>query len=239
MTIDPRAISAARNNADLYEAVFQAHGLAYHRTENAFVADDPPPPYYAHITTVSPAGRTALFAQLSRLADRHHGVVGLKDSFCTLDPATTAFELLFQASWIWRQGPPAQMPEDWQVVTDPHDLEQWEADWKANGSATDVRMFPASLLATDAVVFLGQKANGHFTVGCLANRSVDCIGLSNVFAATPSAAAFAKAADAAALVGGGLPVVGYETGGPLDQARQAGFDAVGNLRVLVSRDTRR
>jgi hypothetical protein len=31
----------------------------------------------------------------------------------------------------------------------------------------------------------------------------------------------------------GLPVVGYEDGATLDAARQAGFDAIGDLRIWM------
>ena len=40
-----RAHHAARNNADLYEAVFRALGLGFHRDASLFRAIDPPPPY--------------------------------------------------------------------------------------------------------------------------------------------------------------------------------------------------
>jgi hypothetical protein len=234
MITDPHAISAAKNNADWYGAVFQTHGLAYHRTANTFIADDPTPPYYAHLTTTSPQAPGALLAELSRLARRCHGSVGLKDSFCALDPATDGFAMLFQASWIWRQGPQPLMPENWTVVTDPDDLQRWETDWKSNVSPTNTRMFLPSLLGRDEVVFLGQKVARRFVAGCIANQSADCVGLSNAFAATPSAAAFARAADATASVWDGLPVVGYKRGLSLDHARAAGFETVGELRVLVS-----
>ena len=103
--------------------------------------------------------------------------------------------------------------------------------------SSEVRMFPA-LLARPDVFFLGEKAQGRFLAGCIANRSRDCIGLSNVFAETPSPDAFAEAADAVSALARDLPVVGYESGPMLDNAALAGFDRVGDLRVLVSGNAR-
>jgi hypothetical protein len=99
-------------------------------------------------------------------------------------------------------------------------------------------MFPASLLARQDVFFLGRKAQGRFVAGCIANRSHDSIGLSNVFTETPSGNAFAEAADAASVLAGNVPVVGYESGPTLDHAALAGFVRVGDFRVLVSGNAR-
>ena len=44
----------ARNNADWYEAMFAAHGLAYERSDKAFIGLDAPPPYYSNITLQAP-----------------------------------------------------------------------------------------------------------------------------------------------------------------------------------------
>lgn len=38
---------AARNNADWYGTMFDVHGLRYQRSEAAFWAIDPPPPYHS------------------------------------------------------------------------------------------------------------------------------------------------------------------------------------------------
>ena len=43
---DARARLAAANNADVYAAVFAAHGRRFHRDAGLFRAIDPPPPCY-------------------------------------------------------------------------------------------------------------------------------------------------------------------------------------------------
>ena len=58
------------------------------------------------------------------------------------------------------------------------------------------------------------------------------MGLSNVFAA--SSDLFEQAAAAVASVDPHLPIVGYESGTSLEQARSASFTTVGDLRILVA-----
>jgi hypothetical protein len=130
------------------------------------------------------------------------------------------------------------MPDGWEVVRYPGDLALWEDSWKSSGSPAALRMLPASLLARDDVFFLGRGNNGRFDVGCIANRSTDCVGLSNVFADQPSQHSFSQAADAVSAICQELPVVGCESGNELTFAKNAKFDLVGPLRILVTRTAR-
>lgn len=235
MTVDDKAICGARNNADWYEAVFSAHGLRYRRLAYAFVAEDVPPPYYSKLTVLSPDQNAKILPELVKLARHFDGTLGIKDSFCQLDLGLNGFETRFEASWLWRAPRQVPIPEGWAKLSNANDLLMWEESWKRNGSPTNQRMFPETLLARDDISFFGRRANDRFIAGCIVNRSADSIGLSNVFAETPSDAFFAQAADAAASVDGDLPVVGYESGDELAFAHQAEFDTVGQLRILVTR----
>lgn len=237
MAVDIRAISGAKNNADWYEALFSAHGLRYRRLSFAFIAEDVPPPYYSKLTVLSPNENEKILPELASLAREFDGVLDVKDSFCQLDLDQNAFETLFDASWVWRGPCQACLPAGWKKLSNPNDLLMWEESWKWNGSPTDQSVFPESLLTREDVNFFGLKASDRFVAGCIANRSTDCIGLSNVFAETPSETFHAQAADAAASINNELPVVGYESGDELVLAHQAKFDTVGQLRVLVTRQT--
>ena len=234
--VDSRAICGAWNNADLYEAVFAANGLKYHRSAHAFLAQDVPPPYYSALTVLSYEHDAEILSELPHLVGRMGGALGVKDSFCQLDLGRYGFETGFEASWIWRSARQVSLPSGWEIVRHASDLEIWEEGWKRNGSPTDRRMFPEAFLAMQGIFCLGQKSEGRFVSGCIANRSDECIGLSNVFAETPSQGVFSQAADSAAFVGGNVPVVGYESGDQLKYATQAGFDTVGPLRILVARN---
>lgn len=238
MSIDPRTIIAANNSADLYEAMFASQGLAFTRFPFAFVALDTPPPYYSDLTVQSPDHPTELMAEIKRSALRFKGRVGIKDSFCQLDLAAFGYEILFTASWIWRDGEILPLPPGWVQIMDEAGLQQWEEAWKASGSPTTHRMFTPAMLARRDVSFLARIVNGEIIAGCIANRSRNCVGLSNVFSAEPDQTIFAQAADAAAATAPGLAIVGYEAGDALTQAKHAGFQTVGVLRILVSRDAR-
>lgn len=220
-----RTSLAARNNADLYEAVFEAHGVAFERTGFAFLARGAPPPYYSHMTVTAP-GHGAVLSRL--VAERARPGFNLKDSFLEIDPAAHGLVLRFEATWLWRAPGPRGADPGWRRADD---LSRWEAAWKAT-SPTERRMFPDAMLGRDDLAFL-IAGEGEGIAGCLANRSEGAVGLSNVFG-PPNPATFLAAADAVAALAPDVPVVGYEAGDVLPAARAAGFDATGRLRVLAA-----
>ncbi|MEL6573269.1 MAG: hypothetical protein AAFQ64_16520 [Pseudomonadota bacterium] len=238
MKIDERAIYGAQNNADLYEAVFDAHGLRHDKLPYAFVGQDCPPPYYSNLTILAPNQTKAVVSELSKLAVRFNGTIGLKDSFCELQLEQNGFEKLFDASWIWLEPKLQEMPDGWKILSDHNELAAWEACWKRNGSPTERRMFPEAILERQDVFFLGKKQGAGFVMGCIANVSNNCVGLSNVFAERPSAHAFSQATDAVGAFGNKRPIVGYESGAELDFAIQKGFTIVGDLRILKAKNAR-
>ena len=99
-------------------------------------------------------------------------------------------------------------------------------------------MFPEAFLAREDVTFIGKKESDCFAAGCIANLSDDCIGFSNFFTESSSAEVYADAADAVTALGYDLPIVGYESGAILEFAHWAGFESVGNLRVLMTENTK-
>lgn len=231
--VDSRALQTAANNADLYALVFEAQELRFDRYVYAFVARDQPPPYYSNLTVLSPDHSGDVLDTLAQLSACFDGKIGFKDSFCQINVAQNGFDLLFKASWIWRDAAPAQMPRGWDVVQNEAELSDWEDAWKACGSPTSVHMFRPDLLTRSDIAFLGKRdAKGDFSCGAIVNTSAHCAGLSNVFAVEPSAHAFAEASAAAGAVFPELPLVGYEAGDPLAHAIACGFEPVGELRIF-------
>lgn len=228
---DERAIAAARKNADIYEAVFASHGLRFRRTAFAFIGEDRPPPYHSNLTVLAPDRRDEVLAALRDLA-RAFGDVGIKDSFAESDLRAEGFEPLFAASWLWREPLPAASA--WRVADTPDALLAWEATWKRD-SPTLERMFPDALLSGGDLTFLCRRNDGRITAGCLANRSGDVVGVSNLFAADEPERLFAEATAAVAAFHPGLPIVGYARGATLQAARAEGHVETGPLRVLVAR----
>lgn len=238
MGVDPRTIIAANNNADLYAAMFASHGLNHERLACAFVGKDRPPPFYSNLTVLSPGHGDEIALQLRALAQSFNGSIGMKDSFCELDLRSNGFDVLFGASWIWREAGPPIGSSSWEKLENEADLLLWEAAWKQSGSPTPQHMFTAELMARPEIVFLGRRTGGKFDAGCIANLSETCIGMSNVFSLLPSGGVFAQATEAVASVAPHLPIVGYEAGQELDHARKVGFIPVGDLRILVAKAAR-
>lgn len=238
MSVDPRAIIAANNNADLYAAMFASRKLGYERLPHAFVGFDRPPPYYSNLTVLAPGHADDIAVELGWLAAKFNGAIGIKDGFGELELRANGFELLFGASWIWRDAAPQAGQGSWQRIETEGDLALWEAAWKQAGSPAPHRMFSPGLLDRRDVVFLCNRVDGVIEAGCIANFSEDCIGISNVFSRAASDDVFVQAAAAVASIAPHLPIVGYESGLELGQARQAGFVTVGDLRVLVAREAR-
>lgn len=235
MGVDERAVVAANNNADLYEAVFKSHGVGFERLPYAFVGKDEPPPYYSNLTVLSPDRTDEVLSVLGGLARQFNGGLCLKDSFCELELHDKGFDVLFEASWIWREPGNASGPGDWQRIDNPHDLEIWEEAWKETGSPAQRRIFNEAILAMPDINFFGLKNNGRFDAGCIGNKSADCLGISNVFSRTSSSGVFADAAAVVAMIDESLPVTGYEAGMDLENALRAGFETVGDLRILVAK----
>lgn len=234
MKNDERAIMGARNNADLYEAVFTSQGLSFERLEYAFVGKDQPPPYYANLTVLKPSHANDILLKAKELAHMFDGKVGLKDSFCDLKLEAHGFRVLFSSSWIWREARGAASSSPWQKIENEADLYLWEDVWKECGSPTEHHMFPPEILRRPDIHIFGNKVDGRFEAGCIANTSSDCVGLSNVFSKTSSNRIFADAAVAAEGVDPEKPIVGYESGESLTHAQNTGFATVGDLRILIA-----
>jgi hypothetical protein len=235
--VDARARLAAANNADLYELIFRAHGLAYRRDASMFVSSAPPPPYYGSMTTLDPDDIPGQLAAIQELKLARGGSFGLKDGFCRLDLEDDGFRVLFEATWLWAPADrfPSPPPPEWERVATPAALAAWEAA-RRESSPTEQRVFLDSLLAEPEIALFGRRAGGGFDAGCVANLSAGCVGLSNIFAAETGSAPYIAAAQLAAGFGEGRPLVGYDDGEALRALLDCGFEAAGRLRVWVLED---
>jgi hypothetical protein len=226
-----RAVIASHNNADLYEAVFAAQGLRYQRHSFAFVTDDNPPPYYSHLTVLAPNSVDRVAPHVRSLASRFGDEISFKDSFCEFDAQGGDFRCLFEAHWVWRT-PEAASTNEWVEVADPLELAAWEAAWRRGGSPSSQRVFGPAVLDSSDIAFLGKKDGGEFVAGCIANKSSECVGLSNVFSVDGDTMTFEMATKVVASLNPRLPIVGYVAGHLLNAAHHAGFERTGPLRVL-------
>lgn len=219
---------AANNNADWYAMMFDIHGLRYERSSLAFVALDRPPPYHSMMVTLEPETGEALLDLIPSRASQPR--FGIKDSFCGLRFEDLDLVELFSASWLWADEVPAADTDRWERIETPEKLGRWEAAWKIGGSPSEERQFPDPILERADVAMFGRMDGTGYDAGVIANRSSDCVGLSNAFC---SPAGYREAAALCAEFGDGLPIVGYERGDDLAAATDAGFVTTGELRVAV------
>lgn len=234
-----KARICAANNADLYQAVFRAHGLPDRRTAAFWSSDAIAPPYYSNMTTLDPEATQAQLVEIGRLTDRLGRRPGLKDGFSRLELVDKGFQLLCSASWIWAEprGISAPAPEDWLRIGDAAALAGWERSWKAAGSPTDANVFPPALLADPSMHFYGRLAGDGFDAGCIVNRSPEAVGISNIFSMPRTPQAFRDAISlAAAAFSADVPLVGYDRGAALSEMKALGFVSVGELGIWLPDD---
>jgi len=283
------AVLCAHNNALWCDAVCRAHGLPGEFLAGLWLNRQPVPRFYSNAITLSPkdpAGQRAWVAHL--MTRRPH--FSVKDSFAALDLSSLGFDVLFEATWLWRdpvhstfgsglhlledgaeqvrrtpesathrgeeqvrrtpesathrgEEQVRRTPEsathralDWSVVKDAAGLARWEAAWAGLHEGEVVpgseRIFRRGLLHEPGVALLAGAREGQIVAVAAANQTGDVVGLSNVFApAEDEAAVWAGVVGFAAALFPGRPLVGYERGDDLAQARAAGFRPVGPLRV--------
>jgi hypothetical protein len=208
--------AAVGNNIEWCEAMCRAHGIAGGADDDAWVWPVRTPPYYPDAVTLRPSVSAA--ALLARI-DAGPGC-SIKDSFATLD--VPGFEVIIEASWMYRPAGPARGAE-WSTVI-ASDLPEWERAW-----GEPLGLFVPALLAE--VQFLAARSGGRIVAGAILNRSGDVVGISNVFGGDR-----AGAVATATRLYPGLALVGYAAGNDLAAARRQGFDVIGPLRVWMRRD---
>ncbi|RRI03587.1 hypothetical protein EH240_09820 [Mesorhizobium tamadayense] len=238
-TLADKVRICAANNADLYEAVFRALGLREHRNPFMWWSESPAPPFYSNLTTLDPDAIEPQLKAVKQLSSVLEGPFAVKDGFCRLDLGDVGFKLLFDASWIWADPDRAidntggRMAAGWQRICDADALRAWENAW-ASDNPTDQRVFPPAILDNPDVAFLGRAATDGFDAGCIVNRSLEVVGLSNVFAKGKDVeTVYQDATSATFTYANDLPLVGYEHDDALRAARIAGFEPIGNLRIWL------
>lgn len=225
---------AARNNAEWCRAVAASHRIAsgFALGGALWVAKAPTPLGYPEAVTVEPGLDTATV--LAMLAP---DATSLKDSFADLDPGAAGWAPLFDATWIV-----ADAHDSSSNGTDPGDpalvtvtTAAGLARWAGAHGLPDA--FAEPLLGAAEVVVLGSAGPGSsrasvqaaVTAGGVLNRTGEVVGLSNAFGGGQGL--YRALRREAGARWPGLPVVGYESDGALDDALDAGFRRVGPLRV--------
>jgi hypothetical protein len=197
-------------------------------------------PFYSNAITLSGSPRSPeqLRCVHDLLAAGLQGGWSVKDSFCALDLAALGFRVLFHASRIYR---PGSLPKPgggtagvrWARVERAVDLARWERAWDRERHARqDTHIFLLALLAEDDHAVIAGHRGSEIVAGCIASRSADVVGMSNIFVPRQDAPLLRAECLAAVMdLAPGRPVVGYERGDELAAAKALGFEPVGPLRV--------
>lgn len=236
---------AAFNNAALCDLVCRAHGISGEFNDAIWINRHPVPRFYSNAITL--LGQQAAATQVSLIRDLIDSDLpdrwSVKDSFYTLDLTNLGFQVLFEATWLWRSAAPVNPSgtntgAQWTWVSDASELAQWEAAWSdepTNQSLTrQPRIFLPALLADQNIGILAGHQDETIIAGAIANRTGEVVGLSNVFA--PATNRDLYWAECVAAVGErfpGLPFVGYERGPDLVIAQAVGFERLQDLRVWI------
>jgi hypothetical protein len=241
---DHRIELATLNNVFWYQAMFLAHGIGHASDDLTWWTTAAPPPFHSNLVVLSPRAADEHIRQQLRSIERalSPGGLSMKDSFAKLDLSASGYEILFEASWIWREPGVPRHPGTtdtsaaWSVVTSPAELQAWEDTWwgdERNKLAAPAScQFPASLLASPNHRFLIKMKGRRIVAGAIASRSPGAVGLSNTFCL--GSAMFNDwdgLIQCASEHFPGVPLVGYERGAALECALSAGFAATGPLRV--------
>jgi hypothetical protein len=236
---------AVRNNAAWCDRVCRAHGRPGTFLEHIWANRQATPRFYPNAVTLSAEGSAAQLASIRDLLGA--GIPGpwaVKDSFCSLELAPFGFQMLCEASWLWRPAPRTGTGGQlagvrWAKVDRADELVAWEKAWsgEASGDLQHEPIFVPSLLADEAVCFVAGYQDGQIVAGAVGYHAADTVGVSNVFAPAEQAERYW-----AGCIGGivdafpGLPLVGYESGAELAIARSLGFAEVGTLRIWALPD---
>jgi hypothetical protein len=176
---------AARNNAEWCDFVCRSHGVPGEFHDPIWINQHRTPRFYPNAVTLSASQSTRQYDTIRTLIEI--GIPGdwaVKDSFDTLDLTSSGFHELMRGEWVHCPAP--EIPGgrisgiSWQKIEEVADLKAWENAWCGN-SQEESRIFMPRLLEEKRIAFIGAFQRNRIVAGCIANRSEDCVGISNIF----------------------------------------------------------
>ena len=244
---DPRpvdccwATKAARNNAEWCDFVCRGHGVPGEFYDNIWINRHMTPRFYPNAVTLTASQSTRQYEIVRALIEI--GIPGdwaVKDSFDTLDLASEGFHELMRGEWVHRRT--SEIPEicipgiSWRKIEGVADLGVWENAWRGN-LQQESPIFTPRLLEEERIAFIAAFQGNRIAAGCIANRSEDSVGISNVFLPDERPNEFRVGCVAEVLRWScGLPVMGWESGDNLVAMQSLGFESVGRLKVWQRRN---
>ena len=229
--MDPRLRAAVDASLGWYGDLCALHGVAASLEDGLWWSRTSPPPLHSDAVVVEP-GVTARQV-VDRLAGRPR--CGVKDSFATLDLTEGDLGVLFDASWMHREAPattssqsgPSGSPGSpgWSRVSSAAEL----AVWTSLHDTTGVLL--PGLLDRAHFAVLARYSEGRIVAGAVARLAGGAVDVSNTYAVPGHDLDWSELVGVIADRFPGRPLVGYTRGRELDDAVDAGFSVVGDLRV--------
>jgi hypothetical protein len=217
---DALAVAAVRNHADWCELIAQSLRISTTRTDELWAADVPMPQGHADVVLLQPRAS----ADWGAIRGAHIGL-SVVDSFADQDLTEHGFELALEGQWIALDEVGDGAEVEWQRVS-----RERFPDWLAeHGSLNEL---DPSILDVAEVAVLESVVAGRFIAGAVLHSSDGVIGLNSVFLGDGNRAqAWRSLAGLAHTRFGHAPIVGFETADSIGPALEAGFRAVGPMRV--------
>ncbi|MGP4081463.1 hypothetical protein ACTWQL_16275 [Pseudalkalibacillus sp. R45] len=159
-------------------------------------------------------------------------ILSIKDSFANLELQPEGFKRLFQAEWIYHPPVPTPKPVDasWRVIEKEEDFKKWIS---AHGSEQVIKH--TLIERNDVKIFIHENNDG--ISGFIANLGAGTVGISNVFSnGNTEGDLWSDIVHVVSTVFSDLPMVGYENGDDLTDARSCGWVPLGPLNVWVTKD---
>jgi hypothetical protein len=214
-----RLEDAVANNVTWCARVSRSHDVLAQHGDGWWVTLSPAPARYPDAIALS---ADCSVDALPRLV-RERPFASVKDSFAVL--GLPGFATIIEGSWIGSDPPEPGTDPAWVVVRTPGQLDAWVT---AHGDAPSIG---ADLLTDLDVRVLAALVDHRPVAGCVAYRTGDVVGVSNVFLGRSHG--WPEVMGAAATCFPGLPLVGWESAGLLSGASAAGFAELGPMRVWV------
>ena len=230
---------AVENNIHLCGAVLNGQNLPSAKTTHDWHCFVKAPPYYPNIITRSRKwkpdvafeliGKTAIMEQWDGWS--------IKDSYACLDLASAGFKKLFDAKWVFLShqnfcASKLKSSVKFKVIGGSVELARWCAAWDSGGEL-GAKIFHTDLLNNQELYFIVGYDGHRFVVGCLLNWSGSCVGVSNFFSQTDQNLAWSGLVEFIYAQFGQVHVVGYVRAEIYKSLVQFGYEAVGELAVLV------